>query len=48
MFIFKKHIDRRAVLKGAGVKETPQLDRFFNFALAKKAVADLQTKGWKP
>jgi ABC-type nitrate/sulfonate/bicarbonate transport system substrate-binding protein len=37
-----------AVLKGAGVKDSPPLDRFFNFAAAKKAVADLQTKGWKP
>jgi NitT/TauT family transport system substrate-binding protein len=37
-----------AVLKGAGVKESPPLDRFFNFAVAKKAAADLQTKGWKP
>jgi NitT/TauT family transport system substrate-binding protein len=37
-----------AVLKGAGVKETPPLDRFFNFAVTKKAAADLQTKGWKP
>ena len=37
-----------AVLKGAGVKESPPLDRFFNFAVAKKAAADLQAKGWKP
>jgi NitT/TauT family transport system substrate-binding protein len=37
-----------AVLKGAGVKDSPPLDRFFNFAMAKKATADLQTKGWKP
>jgi NitT/TauT family transport system substrate-binding protein len=37
-----------AVLKGAGVKEAPPLDRFFNFAVAKKAAGDLQTKGWKP
>ena len=37
-----------AVLKGAGVKESPPLDRFFNFAIAKKTAADLQAKGWKP
>ena len=37
-----------AVLKGAGVKEAPPLDRFFNFAVAKKVGADLQAKGWKP
>lgn len=37
-----------AVLKGAGVKESPPLDRFFNFAIAKKVAADLQAKGWKP
>jgi NitT/TauT family transport system substrate-binding protein len=37
-----------AVLKGAGVKESPPLDRFFNFAIAKKAAGDLQAKGWKP
>jgi len=37
-----------AVLKGAGVKESPPLDRFFNFAIARKAAADLQAKGWKP
>lgn len=37
-----------AVLKSAGVKEAPPLDRFFNFTVAKKVAADLQTKGWKP
>jgi ABC-type nitrate/sulfonate/bicarbonate transport system substrate-binding protein len=37
-----------AVLKSAGVKDAPPLDRFFNFAVAKKVAADLQTKGWKP
>jgi NitT/TauT family transport system substrate-binding protein len=37
-----------AVLKSAGVKDTPPLDRFFNFAVAKKVAADLQTTGWKP
>jgi NitT/TauT family transport system substrate-binding protein len=37
-----------AVLKSASVKEAPPLDRFFNFAVAKKAAADLQAKGWKP
>ena len=37
-----------AVLKGAGVKESPPLDRFFNFAVAKKVAADLQAKGWRP
>ena len=37
-----------AVLKITGVKETPPLDRFFNFAVAKKVAADLQAEGWKP
>jgi NitT/TauT family transport system substrate-binding protein len=37
-----------AVLKGLGSKESPPLDRFFNFAVARKAAADLQAKGWKP
>ena len=37
-----------AVLKITGVKEMPPLDRFFNFAVAKKVAADLQAKGWKP
>ena len=37
-----------AVLKSAGIKDTPPLDRFFNFAVAKKVAADLQAKGWKP
>lgn len=37
-----------AVLKSAGVKDSPSLDRFFNFVVAKKAAADLQAKGWKP
>jgi NitT/TauT family transport system substrate-binding protein len=37
-----------AVLKGAGVKESPPLDRFFNFAVARKVAGDLQAKGWKP
>jgi NitT/TauT family transport system substrate-binding protein len=37
-----------AVLKSAGVKEMPPVDRFFNFAVAKKVAAELQAKGWKP
>jgi ABC-type nitrate/sulfonate/bicarbonate transport system substrate-binding protein len=37
-----------AVLKSAGVKDAPPLDRFFNFAVAKKVAAELQAKGWKP
>jgi NitT/TauT family transport system substrate-binding protein len=37
-----------AVLKSAGVKDVPPLDKFFNFTVAKKVAADLQTKGWKP
>jgi hypothetical protein len=36
------------VLKTAGVKDSPPLDRFFNFTVAKKVAADLQAKGWKP
>ena len=37
-----------AVLKSAGVKDAPPLDRFFNFAVAKKVSAELHAKGWKP
>jgi ABC-type nitrate/sulfonate/bicarbonate transport system substrate-binding protein len=37
-----------AVLKSAGVKDAPALDRFFDFSLAKKTAAELQAKGWKP
>jgi ABC-type nitrate/sulfonate/bicarbonate transport system substrate-binding protein len=37
-----------AVLKSTGVKDAPPLDRFFNFGIAKKVAAELQTKGWKP
>jgi ABC-type nitrate/sulfonate/bicarbonate transport system substrate-binding protein len=37
-----------AVLKGAGVKDSAPLDRFFNFTIARKAAADLHAKGWKP
>jgi len=37
-----------AVLKSAGVKDAPPLDRFFNFAVGKKVAAELQAKGWKP
>ncbi|HKY07803.1 MAG TPA: ABC transporter substrate-binding protein [Candidatus Binatia bacterium] len=37
-----------AVLKSAGVKEAPPLDKFFNFAIAKKVAGELQAKGWKP
>jgi NitT/TauT family transport system substrate-binding protein len=36
------------VLKSAGVKEAPPLDRFFNFAITRKMNSDLQAKGWKP
>jgi NitT/TauT family transport system substrate-binding protein len=37
-----------SVLKTAGVKDSPPLDRFFNFTVTKKVAADLQAKGWKP
>ena len=37
-----------SVLKTAAVKDSPPLDRFFNFTVAKKVGADLQAKGWKP
>ena len=40
----KKALDM--VLKSAGVKEAPPLDRFFNFAVARKVGAEL--RGWKP
>lgn len=36
------------VLKSANVKDSPPLDRFFNFAATRKANAELQAKGWKP
>lgn len=42
----RKSLD--AVLKSAGVKDAPALDRFFDFSLAKKTAAELQAKGWKP
>lgn len=42
----KKALDM--VLKSANVKESPPLERFFNFAPTRKANAELQAKGWKP
>jgi hypothetical protein len=36
------------VLKSANVKESPPLDRFFNFTVTRKVNAELQAKGWKP
>jgi ABC-type nitrate/sulfonate/bicarbonate transport system substrate-binding protein len=42
----KKALDM--VLKSAGVKESPPLERFFNFATTRKVNAELQAKGWKP
>ena len=42
----KKTLDM--VLKSAGVKEVPPLDRFFNFAITRKVNSELQAKGWKP
>jgi ABC-type nitrate/sulfonate/bicarbonate transport system substrate-binding protein len=42
----KKALDM--VIRNAGVKDTPPLDRFFNFAITRKVNADLQAKGWKP
>ena len=36
------------VLKSAGVKDTPPLDQFFNFAITRKVNAELQAQGWKP
>jgi ABC-type nitrate/sulfonate/bicarbonate transport system substrate-binding protein len=42
----KKALDM--VLKSVGVKETPPLERFFNFATTRKVNAELQAKGWKP
>ena len=37
-----------SVLRIAGAKESAPVDRFFNFAVAKKVAAELQAKGWKP
>jgi len=42
----KKALDM--VIKSAGVKEAPPLERFFNFATTRKVNAELQAKGWKP
>src|SRR5262245_43602655 len=42
----KKALDM--VLKSAGVKMAPPLDRFFNFAITRKVNSDLQAKRWKP
>ena len=36
------------VLKRLDLKETPPLNRIFDFSLARKTVTDLQAKGWKP
>jgi len=36
------------VLRRLDVKEAPPLNRIFDFAIARKVVTDLQTKGWKP
>ncbi len=42
----KKAVDN--VLKRLDLKETPPLNRIFDFSLARKTVTDLQAKGWKP
>jgi ABC-type nitrate/sulfonate/bicarbonate transport system substrate-binding protein len=42
----KKALDM--VLKSAGVKEAPPLERFFNFSVTRKENSELQAKGWKP
>jgi NitT/TauT family transport system substrate-binding protein len=42
----KKALDM--VLRNADVKESPPLDKFFNFAVTRKINAELQAKGWKP
>jgi hypothetical protein len=36
------------VLKRLEVKEPPPLSRIFDFSMARKVVADIQSKGWKP
>ncbi len=36
------------VLKIAGVKEAPPMDKLYDFSLVKKAHAALQAKGWRP
>ncbi|HEU4342920.1 MAG TPA: ABC transporter substrate-binding protein [Candidatus Binatia bacterium] len=36
------------VLKRLEVKEPPPLSRIFDFSIARKIVAEVQTKGWKP
>jgi ABC-type nitrate/sulfonate/bicarbonate transport system substrate-binding protein len=42
----RKAVDN--VLKRLDLKETPPLNRIFDFSLARKTVTDLQAKGWKP
>jgi ABC-type nitrate/sulfonate/bicarbonate transport system substrate-binding protein len=36
------------VIERVGVKEPPPLDKVFDFAIARRANAELRTKGWKP
>jgi hypothetical protein len=36
------------VLKRLDVKEPPPLSRIFDFSIARKIVAEVQRKGWKP
>ncbi|MGH7767109.1 MAG: ABC transporter substrate-binding protein [Candidatus Binatia bacterium] len=36
------------IIERVGVKEPPPLDKVFDFAMARKANAELRAKGWKP
>jgi ABC-type nitrate/sulfonate/bicarbonate transport system substrate-binding protein len=36
------------VLKRLDLKEAPPLGKIFDFSLARKVIADVQSKGWKP
>jgi ABC-type nitrate/sulfonate/bicarbonate transport system substrate-binding protein len=36
------------VLKRLDLKESPPLSRIFDFSLARKVIAEIQSKGWKP
>jgi hypothetical protein len=36
------------VVKIAGVKETPQVEKLYDFSLVRKAHVALQAKGWHP
>jgi len=36
------------VIKRLDLKATPPLSKIFDFSLARKVLAEIQSKGWKP